>query len=69
MPCSASQQTARVCYSATLLTGQHSLVIPGKVLVQAMLVQSDALVLDSRVVSDDNTLGCQVAAFMNDFAV
>ena len=52
-----------------MLTGQHSLVIPGKVLVQAMLVQSDALVLDSRVVSDDNTLGCQVAAFMNDFAV
>lgn len=54
---------------ATVLTGERALVIPGKVVVQAMLIQSNALVLDSRVVSDNNTLGCKVAAFMNDFAV
>ena len=52
-----------------MLTGERALVIPGKVVVQAMLIQSNALVLDSRVVSDNNTLGCKVAAFMNDFAV
>ena len=53
---------------ATCLESQ-AVVIPGRVTVQAMLIESYALRQDSMVTGDDNTLGFLIAGFMNDFQV
>ena len=43
--------------------------MPGKVTVQAMLIESFSLRTDSMLTSDNNTLGYLIAGFMNDFQV
>ena len=57
-----------VLYRATCLES-NALIMPGRVTVQAMLIESYALRQDSMVTSDDNTLGYLIAGFMNDFQV
>lgn len=47
----------------------NALIVPGKVIVQAMMIESETLCRDSMVTSDNNTLGFLIAGFMNDFQV
>ena len=44
-------------------------MLPLAVTVHGVLVQSETLAEQSRVVGDERTLGLNIASFMNDFTV
>ena len=43
--------------------------MPGKVTVHGLCIESDMLLKDSCVVSNEHTLGFDIAKFINDFQV
>ncbi len=56
------------CFRATGLT-DSAVVIPQVVKVYGVIIESAALLQDSQVCGSDNTLGINVAQYMNVFQV
>lgn len=48
---------------------QSGLVVPGEIEISAMLVESPSLLEQSKVISDEKTLGYKISQIMNSYQV